>query len=151
MAKDLPPDVHPHHYWNYLKKTYDLGDIYFFDAWPLAPPTVIICEAEMADQVTVKHSLDKHPMVKSYLKQHLGPENMAAANGDVWRKARTTYNPGFAPSHLMNVISNIVQDVEIFHDVLGKLMESGNVFSLEATAMKLSFDVIGRLVLYAEL
>ncbi|KAF2098474.1 cytochrome P450 [Rhizodiscina lignyota] len=147
MARDLPPDVHPHHYWQYLRKTYELGDIFYFDAWPLAPPTVIICEADMAEQITVKHSLDKHPIVKSYLKQHLGPENMAAANGAAWKKARTVYNPGFAPTHLMNVISKIVQDVEVFHEVLSELSETGEVFSMESTAMKISFDVIGRLVL----
>ena len=49
----------------------------------MGPPTLIICEPDMAEQVTVKHSLDKHPMVKEYLEQHLGSENMAAANGAV--------------------------------------------------------------------
>lgn len=113
----------------------------------MGPPTLIICEADIADQVTVKQSLDKHPMVKEYLKQHLGVENMAAANGVVWRKARTVYNPGFATGHLMTVISTIVQDVLVFHDVLSEYAESGEICELEAVAMKLSFDVIGRLVL----
>ena len=113
----------------------------------MGPTSLIICEAEIADQVTVKHSLDKHPMVKEYLKQHLGTENMASANGAVWRKARTVYNPGFATGHLMTLISDIVEDVTIFHDVLSELAETGKVFQLEATAMKLSFDMIGRLVL----
>jgi cytochrome P450 len=147
MAQALPPDVHPHHYWQYLRTTYNLGDFFYFDVWPIGPPTLIICEAEIADQVTVKQSLDKHPMVKEYLKQHLGIENMAAANGTVWRKARTVYNPGFATAHLMTVISNIVEDVLVFHDVLSEYAESGEICELEAVAMKLSFDVIGRLVL----
>lgn len=119
----------------------------YFDVWPIGPPTLIICNAEIAEQVTVKQSLDKHPMVKSYLKQHLGVENMAAANGAVWRKARTIYNPGFATSHLMTVISDIVEDVLTFHEVLAELAESQEVCELESVAMKLSFDVIGRLVL----
>jgi cytochrome P450 len=147
MAQALPPDVHPHHYWYWLRKEYNLGDFYYFDVWPMGPPTLIICEAEIADQVTVKNSLDKHPMVKAYLKQHLGSENMAAANGAVWRKSRTIYNPGFAMSHLMTVISTIVEDVRTFHDVLGELADSQEQFDMEAVAMKLSFDVIGRLVL----
>jgi cytochrome P450 len=147
MAKALPPDVHPHHYWLWLRQEYNLGGFYYFDVWPLGPTSLIICEAEIADQVTVKHSLDKHPMVKDYLKQHLGTENMASANGDVWRKARTIYNPGFATGHLMTLISDIVEDVMTFHDVLLELAETGEVFQLESTAMKLSFDVIGRLVL----
>lgn len=147
MAQSLPSDVHPHHYWHWLRKEYDLGDFYYFDVWPMGPPTLIICEPDVAEQVTVKHSLDKHPMVKEYLKQHLGSENMAAANGTVWRKARTIYNPGFATPHLMTVIPNIVQDVLVFHEVLSELAESQEVFQMESTAMKLSFDVIGRLVL----
>ena len=113
----------------------------------MGPPTLIICEPDMAEQVTVKHSLDKHPMVKEYLKQHLGSENMAAANGAVWKKARTIYNPGFAIPHLMTVISKTVEDVLVFHEVLSKLAESQEVFQMEPTAMKLSFDIIGRLVL----
>lgn len=147
MAAALPPDVHPHHYWQYLRTTYNLGDYYYFDVWPIGPPTLIVCSADLADHVTVKHSLDKHPMVKEYLKQHLGLENMAAANGNVWRKARTVYNPGFALGYLMTVISEIVEDVRVFHDVLGEYAESGEVIEMEAVAMKLSFDVIGRLVL----
>jgi cytochrome P450 len=147
MAQSLPPDVHPHHYWHWLRKEYDLGDFYYFDVWPMGPPTLIICEPEVAEQVTVKHCLDKHPMVKAYLKQHLGSDNMAAANGAVWKKARTIYNPGFATPHLMTVIPNIVTDVLVFHEVLSELAESQEVFQMESTAMKLSFDVIGRLVL----
>jgi cytochrome P450 len=148
MAAALPPDVHPHHYWQYLRTTYNLGDFYYFDVWPMGPPTLIICEAELADYVTVKQSLDKHPMVKEYLKQHLGVENMAAANGAIWKKARMVYNPGFATGHLMTIISEIVEDVQVFYDVLSELAESGEVCEMEGVAMKLSFDVIGRLVLY---
>ncbi|KAK3054507.1 hypothetical protein LTS18_011974, partial [Coniosporium uncinatum] len=147
MSASLPPDVHPHHYWHYLKRTYNLGDFFYFDVWPVGPPILIICAPDIADQVTVKQSLDKHPIVKSYLKQHLGDENMASANGPVWKKARTMYNPAFAPQHLMTVISKIVDDVLVFHDVLSELAERQEVFEMEATAMKLSFDVIGRLVL----
>jgi cytochrome P450 len=147
MAKSLPPDAHPHHYWLWLRKEYNLGSFYYVDMWPMGPPTLIICDAEIADHVTVKKSLDKHPMVHEYLKQHLGPENMAAANGAVWKKARTVYNPGFATSHLMTVIANIVDDVETFVDVLGELADGQEKFEMEAVAMKLSFDVIGRLVL----
>jgi cytochrome P450 len=148
MAAALPPDVHPHHYWMWLRQEYKLGDFYYFDVWPMGPPTLIICNAEIADQITVKNSLDKHPMVKTFLKQHLGVNNLAAANGQVWKKARTIYNPGFAVSHLMTVISTIIEDVLVFRDVLGELAESGEVIEMEAVAMKLSFDVIGRLVLY---
>jgi cytochrome P450 len=147
MGKSLPPDVHPHHYWAWLRKEYSLGNLFYFDVWPIGPPTLIICDAEMADQVTVKRSLDKHPMVREYLKQHLGEENMAAANGAVWKRARTVYNPGFATAHLMGLIGDIVGDVEVFGEVLGELADSGEKCELEAVAMKLSFDVIGRLVL----
>lgn len=147
MAQSLPPDVHPHHYWYWLRKEYDLGDFFYFDVWPMGPPTLIICEPDLAEQITVKISLDKHPMVKEYLKQHLGSENMAAANGTVWKRARTTYNPGFAIPHLMTVISKIVEDVLVFHEVLSEYAENQEVFQMESTAMKLSFDVIGSLVL----
>jgi cytochrome P450 len=148
MAKSLPPDVHPHHYWQWLRKEYDLGAFFYFDVWPIGPPTLIICDAEIADQITVKNSLDKHPMVQEYLKQHLGSENMAAANGPVWRRARSVYNPGFATTHLMTVISGIVDEVMRFANVLDDLAETGAKFEMESVAMKLSFDVIGRLVLY---
>lgn len=147
MAAALPPDVHPHHYWHWLRKEYDLGDFYYFDVWPMGPPTLIICNAEIADQVTVKNSLDKHPIVKTFLKAHLGVNNIAAANGSIWKKARTIYNPGFAVSHLMTVISTIIEDVMTFHAVLEEHANSNDVIDLEAVAMKLSFDVIGRLVL----
>jgi cytochrome P450 len=147
MARSLPPDVHPHHYWDWLRDKYGLDRFFYFDVWPMGPPTLIICDPDVADQVTVRNSLDKHPMVKSYLKQHLGTENMAAANGEIWRRARHTYNPGFAPKHLMEVICKIVQDVLLFRDVLGEYAATGEKFEMEAIAMKLSFDVIGRLVL----
>ncbi|KAF2663601.1 cytochrome P450 [Microthyrium microscopicum] len=147
MAQSLPQDVHPHHFWYWLRNEYNLGSFFYFDVWPMGPPTLIICDAEIADQVTVKNSLDKHPMVKEYLKQHLGLDNMAAANGTVWRKARTVYNPGFAMSHLMTVIASIVDDMETFNEILGEHADNDQPLELEAVAMKLSFDVIGRLVL----
>ena len=147
MARALPPDVFPHHHWQWLQKEYNLGDFFYFDVWPMGPPTLIICNAAMAEQVTVKHSLDKHPMVKEYTEQHIGAENLACTNGATWKKARTTYNPGFATAELTAFTREMVDDALTFHGVLSKLADSNEKFLLEESCMKLTFDVVGKFVL----
>lgn len=148
MTQTLPADVFPHHFWSWLKTEYNLGDVFYFDVWPMGPPTMVICDGTLAEQVTVKHSLDKHPIVGNYTKQHLGIENLAATNGTAWKKARATYNPGFSTKNITDFIPDIVSRTLVFRNILAKFATSGEIFELEEKAMKLTFDVVGKLVLY---
>lgn len=156
MSKVLPGDANPHHQFYWLRKEYNLGPFFYFDVWPIAPPTLIICDADVADQVTLatptlRYSLDKHPLIMKYLALLLGQDNLAAINGDKWKKTRAIYNPGFAPVHLIASVPKIVDEVETFIKVLGKYADNKKKLELEAISTKLSFDVIGRLVLDVEL
>ncbi|KAJ4423895.1 hypothetical protein N0V82_001481 [Gnomoniopsis sp. IMI 355080] len=70
-----------------------------------------------------------------------------SSSGENWKSLRKRFNPGFAPQHLMTLLSSIVGAVTIFVDQLEDIARSGESFSLQDAATNLTFDVIGKVAL----
>lgn len=151
VAASLPPDVHPHTYMHYVRKAYDLPSVFYLDTWPIAgAPMCIIVDPDVANLVTMTHSLPKHWSLKSFLEPLGGPNNLVTMEGKEWKTWRSIFNPGFAPGFLMGLVPVILEDVEVFVKVLGEWADRGEIVELEEIATRLTFDVIGRVVLDAK-
>ena len=109
---------------------------------------MVVLSANMADQMTVEHSLPKHPIVHSYLRRFIGSNNLVSANGMEWRKAREIFSPGFALSHLMKSIPHMLGSALEYREILEEEAETTNMFSIEEKAMRLTFEFIGQIALY---
>jgi cytochrome P450 len=134
-------------YGHYMQKEYNLGNFFYFDTWPFGDPILIILDPEIAAQVTQQHSLDKHESLKNYLRPLLGDDNMVAVSGEMWKKLRAMFNPGFSLNHLMTLVPGIVDNTLTFVETMNNFAKKGSVFELEEEATRLTVDIIGKVVL----
>ena len=50
-----------------LKEKFNLGDYFYVDVWPFNEPILMIFDADMMDEFTVKQSLPKHEAVGKFM------------------------------------------------------------------------------------
>ena len=143
----LPPDCHPHLLPHYLRIKYDLPPIFYVDPWPFGWPICSISDPEVANQVTVQHSLPKHEAIADAIWPLTGMNNLVSMNGPDHKRWRAIFNPGFSNAHLMNLVDGIVDDTVLFTEILARHADAGDIFSLEEAATKVTVDIIGRVVL----
>lgn len=148
IASKLPKDAHP----NYLpdmirRESPNLGPIYYLDTWPFGPQMLIITSTQGLHQVTQEHSLPKYPALKDFLGPISGGFELVTMEGDVWKKWRGIFNPGFSANHLMTLTSSIVEETERFCEVLRELSQSRRIFRMKDLTDNLTVDIIGRIVM----
>jgi cytochrome P450 len=146
VAATFPPNTHPQAFYTVIAQKYNLKGLFYVDLWPLGPSGVVLCDPDVSEQVTVLHSLRQHRLVDKFLAPMIGHDVIAAANGPTWKKLHNAMAPAFSWSHIRNLTGVIVDEGMHFRNTLDELVKSGEVFSMEETAMKLIFDVITRIV-----
>ena len=150
MAKlmgTLPTNCHPHLLVHYLKEQYDLPDIFYIDTWPFGEQICAVVDPQAAYDVTVKHSLPKHPIIEDSIAPITGHNPLVSLNGKEHKKWRGIFNPGFSSAHLMTLLGGIVDDCAVFTDILAKHAKAQDIFLLEEAATRVTVDIIGRVVL----
>ncbi|KAK4908195.1 hypothetical protein LTR49_022881 [Elasticomyces elasticus] len=113
----------------------------------MADPMLLIFDPDIAQQITVENNQPKYHGMADFLVHIAGPDDMVASDGELWRKWRTIFNPGFSSSHLMSLVPGIVDDSLVFCDVMRKHADNGNPFRLEETVTRVTVDIIGKVVL----
>ncbi|KAF2733758.1 cytochrome P450 [Polyplosphaeria fusca] len=71
---------------------------------------------------------------------------MVVYQDDSWRALRKQFNPGFAPSHLLTLLPQIIDKTSIFMSKLDKLARTGEEFEMDPLCTNLTFDIIGEIV-----
>jgi len=157
---NVPKDTHPFRIMTHIAKNYkrffpdedSVPPVLYFDMWPLDIPFMMVIDAELSAQFTQQTSLPKHDLLKTILIPLTSGQDLVAANGDEWKFWRSRFNPGFSARNLMSLFPEILEEVEIFGRVLDRRAGPGNnwgdVFPFEEDAVSMTFDIIGRAVLY---
>ena len=125
----------------------ELGPIFYLDSWPMATPILVVASAAGAHQITQEHSLPKHKSLREYMGPLTGEYDLVTMDGDMWKKWRAIFNPGFSSSHLMTLIPGILKDTLTFCDILREHVQKGDLFQMEDSTVNLTVDVIGRIAL----
>ncbi|KAK3314445.1 cytochrome P450 [Apodospora peruviana] len=148
VARSLPPDADPQSYAHHIRNKYGLGDFFYLDMWPLAPPQLVIVEPELAAQIAQgKATFDKGDMVRQYLEPLVGKKAMVAANGHDWKISRRLFAPGLLHRNLLQHVPDCVDDTLKFRDELAKHAERGDIFPLESLCARLVFNIATRIIL----
>lgn len=130
-----------------LRKKFNLGDIFFVDPWPFGyDPFIAVMDPTICQQVS-DYNAKKHWSYPDFLVPLVGHGDMVSSNGELWKKWRTMFNPGFSTQHLMTLVPGIVDDVQVYVEKLKKHAEKKDVFRLEEETTRLTIDVIGKVVL----
>lgn len=146
-----PKRAAPQTFGSVIKEYYGLGDYFYVDPWPFGDPLMMVFDADIMNQFTVKQSMPKHPEVEKFMRNIGGPGNMVSSEGAEWKKWRSAFNPGFSASHLMSLVPSILDDVLIFNEILTKHAKNQEVFRMERATTSLTVDIIGKVVLDLDL
>ncbi|KAF5496836.1 putative sterigmatocystin biosynthesis P450 monooxygenase stcS [Colletotrichum siamense] len=129
--------------------------VLFIDFWPLNEPMLLIRNHDVAEQVSKQsqlwpYSLPKSPSFKEYLPL-VGDHSLIWESGDHWKTLRKLFNPGFAPKHLMTLLSVVLDKTKIFVQILDEDAAKADVFDLSSPCTNLTFDIIGAVTMDEDL
>lgn len=77
----------------------------------------------------------------------MGGPNILTMNGEAWKYARSTFNPGFNHKYLLNQIPGIMDCIDVFRGILRDRADAQTVFPLEEILTRLTMDIITKVVL----
>ncbi|KAL3298632.1 cytochrome P450 [Colletotrichum asianum] len=129
-----------------LARRHNLDGIFYLDLWPIGPPSVILTRPELCDQPAIIKCAVRHPIADDTLTPVVGHGGIANSNGPLWKKSHTTLLPAFSWANIRSLASLMAEECMPFRNLLDKLSETGEVFSLEDVAAKLVFDIIFRII-----
>ncbi|KAK7975636.1 succinate fumarate mitochondrial transporter protein [Apiospora arundinis] len=155
---ELPPAAHSAYILNRMATKYAPQGAYYIDLTPMAWPMLVVTDPHLATQVV------EHPLVGAYKPEELyawfhpitnGP-SLFTQNGATWKRDRDHFLPFFSNQNLDASMPFIVGQMTIFREKLRERATKGgsdgsDMFTLEPLVLSLMNDVIGKLVLNADL
>lgn len=121
------------------------------DVWPMAPPILMLIDQTASQQAIIDAKLPKAINANRYLAPLTQNLDLVSSHGLVWKSWRARLNPGFSVQNVVALVPQMLDEVEVFRDLLkGKAGEGGSwgePFPFESLATNLTIDVIARAVL----
>ncbi|KAI1652537.1 cytochrome P450 4V3 [Daldinia decipiens] len=151
-----PPDVNIYEFHPWLVANVDkyfpghkrLPPVVYLDLWPVSRSLVLIFDAVAAAQCTQVKSLPKDSVMHEYMQPLTGAMDIVSTEGELWKKWRSMFNPGFSQRNLTALLPELIEEAQIFanglKDQAGQGEEWGPVFQLEKKTINLTFDIIVR-------
>jgi cytochrome P450 len=120
----------------------------FLDMEPFARAMVVFNTAELGEHIAgsseaFKYSAHKEPAY-SQSAPAMGSRSILSLEGEEWYTTRKKFSPGFQPSHINNLIPEIVQETILFSEILEK--KDGQVVKLMDYTSALTVEIIGRVL-----
>lgn len=119
----------------------------YMDVWPMSEPMLAVFHPDLMAQFTQEHSRPKHPLLHFEFGPFTQCKDLVTSDGEAWRRWRSIFNPGFSAKNILALVPDMLEEVQVFVKWLEGAAKSGKTVELEAQAMKLTIDVIGRAVL----
>ncbi|KAH7311263.1 cytochrome P450 [Stachybotrys elegans] len=125
--------------------------LFYLDFWPIQYGIVIVCDPEVAEQLSKVSkkfpcSAPKAP-IADRMGDLIGPRTIMCKQGEDWKATRKRFNPGFAPSHLMTLLPFILDKTTRFLEFLDHFAQSEETFTLDDLTTNLTFEIIGAIVM----
>lgn len=157
LKNDMPPDISfiLFHSWlaanvkKYFPKLDEVPPVVYLDMWPfLQDPVVVVFDATSSADFMAARTLNKHSITRNFLKPLSQNLDILSSHGELWKKWRGAFNPGFSPRNVVAMIPELVEEMQAFADNLenyaGKDGSWGPVFQLQRETIDLTLDVIFR-------
>ncbi|KAJ5154842.1 uncharacterized protein N7500_010281 [Penicillium coprophilum] len=121
--------------------------LFVVDSRPVSPPMCVICDHDVAEQISQSSKLFQYSLPKSevtrWYTDMMGPLSIVLAQDEEWKCLRKQFNPGFAHKHLISLMPCILDKTQIFMTRLDHYASTGEEFSLDELCTNLTFDIIG--------
>jgi cytochrome P450 len=117
---------------------------FYIDVWPFTPkPFLVVTSLELAVQACQTYALPKPASLADYFHPFTGGPNIFTTNGPEWKQARTLFNSAFSASTIMQQTAHIVQEAEVYVEILREHARKGDTFSLDRMTCDYLMDIIG--------
>ncbi|KAF1945420.1 cytochrome P450 [Clathrospora elynae] len=144
-------DVHPDYVLENIWKENGSPEFMIFDTRPISHALLLVASHEIAEQITKasktqQYSVTKSPTMQEGFGQLVGKYSLLSQEGESWKGLRKTFNPSFAPQHLLSLLPVIVEKTYTLMDKLDDLARSGIATEMEPYCTNVTFDIIGEVV-----
>ncbi|KAK8121735.1 hypothetical protein PG984_010405 [Apiospora sp. TS-2023a] len=155
-VKRNKPDAHPDMAIVAMSQALGRPPLMFIDMRPIALPMVVVNDHDIADQLTkvtpiFPTSPPKSSRSLDRLQYMLGLTSIFSTHGDEWKVLRKRFNPGFSPQYLLAFVPETLDKGLLFMERLEALSKTGGSFSMMKLTTQLTFDIIGKVVMEADL
>lgn len=130
----------------------DSDSVIYVDMWPFSDPLMIVCSPVLAAQAcSQEFDMIKPRMLQPFFDPIAGGTNLFTMNGAEWKRSRALFNSGFSASYILQQTSHIVDEAEVYIDILREHARKGDMFSLDDITCWYLMDVIGTVSLDSRL
>ncbi|KAL2819651.1 cytochrome P450 [Aspergillus cavernicola] len=145
----MPPNATLHSIMLKLSKQFPSG-MFYINMWPFSGTWLIVATPSAASQIQ-SLNLMKPDILRRPLETITGGPSLISMHGDMWKRWRALFNPGFNPAYLIGLAPHIADEVQVFCEQLRSRARDGGVFQLEPLTLKLTVDTICSVALDAQL
>ncbi|KAL2876119.1 hypothetical protein SGCOL_008658 [Colletotrichum sp. CLE4] len=144
----LPSDSIIHNIMWKISEDYPNG-IFYLSLWPFGGTMMVLADADAASQLD-SWALSKGVDIIDPIEKVTGGKSLLTMKGDEWKHWRRLFNPGFSAGYMMGLAPVIADEVALYRQKLLAKCETGQsqVFLLEDLTLRMTFDIIGSVVLY---
>ena len=152
IVDGLPPSAHNWYMMRGVSKSFPNGAFYF-DAWPMMEPMLIIHDPVMTQQVTSHPGVGatKPAILKDWFYPITAGPSLFDHNGQPWKYLHSMFSPGFSNNNIMQEVPVMVDRTLIYRDILRQKAKQDECFELEPLALNLILDIIGEVLLNIKL
>nr|POE49476.1 putative sterigmatocystin biosynthesis p450 monooxygenase [Quercus suber] len=147
VLRKMPKRFAPQTLSMFLQEEFGLSDYFYVDSFPFGFPILFIHDPDLMHQMTVQTSTPKHPVVDEFMTHIGGPGNLVSSEGSEWKRWRSAFNPGFSAAHLVTLAPQIIEECNVFCDIMTERAKNKTLFRMEPASTRLTVDIIGRVIL----
>ncbi|ROW01345.1 hypothetical protein VMCG_05886 [Cytospora schulzeri] len=150
-SASLPSNSIMHNVMWKIARQYAPGGIYYLYLWPFSRTLLVVADAYAASQIE-DLGLGKGDNLVKPIETITGGPSLLTMEGGEWKRWRRLFSTGFSAGYLLGLAPVIAEEVAVFRDHLIKKCQDvpdgrSELFQMEELTVRMTFDVIGRVVL----
>ncbi|KAL4946295.1 hypothetical protein BDV06DRAFT_234643 [Aspergillus oleicola] len=147
FMKKAPTDAQAAMTFALLAAESKLDTCFYMDTWPFGFSALVVTSPDLAVQSCQTHDLGKPDSLVPLIAPMSGGPTLFVQNGPEWKHGRALFYHGFSMRSVMGYVPYILQEVEVFVDVLRDLSRTGDTFLFDEVACRYVMDIIGNVAM----
>jgi len=146
IVKLYPRDALKIYLFGEINRKFGKGGACYLDVWPFGEPFLVITSPHLANQVASNPAiaLEKPDALRKWFWSITGGISIFDAPAKDWKPLRGLFNRGFSSNHMMTLVPAMVEETQVYCDILRKKAKKGGMFNMDPVNLRLMLDVIGQ-------
>ncbi|KAL3481367.1 putative N-alkane-inducible cytochrome P450 [Aspergillus californicus] len=143
LMKKVPKDAQAAMAFTKLAAESGLDTCFYMDTWPFGFSILLVTSHDLAIQACETHDLPKPDALIPLIVQMAGGPTIFTTNGSEQKRGRELFYYGFSMRSVFGYMPYILQEVEVYVDVLRGLAQTGESFLMDEITCRYMMDIIG--------